>query len=194
MAYVVRSKDNPGDVGRAADQQQSVDNESALYAAALGPGPVATGGMVRQFVQKTGIADNVATEFFTITTTNEAGANDGGSYMCMFDGLACHGILPAGVNSSSQAYMNFNRSMGGDTSTGANSVLQVWALSAASSTPATKTIAAITFTVVETSEYVQSVRVQIDCSGAAVTTADICGMVELYYLGFTTPPVITSAG
>ena len=32
MAYGVRSKDNPNDVGRSADQNQSVDNEAYLYA------------------------------------------------------------------------------------------------------------------------------------------------------------------
>lgn len=31
MAYVTRTKDDPGDVGRAADQQQSIDNEELLY-------------------------------------------------------------------------------------------------------------------------------------------------------------------
>lgn len=31
MAYVTRTKDDPGDVGRAADQQQSVDNEEYLH-------------------------------------------------------------------------------------------------------------------------------------------------------------------
>lgn len=30
MAYITRTKDDPGDVGRAADQQQSIDNEEAL--------------------------------------------------------------------------------------------------------------------------------------------------------------------
>lgn len=32
MAYVTRTKDDPGDVGRAADQQQSIDNEEYLHA------------------------------------------------------------------------------------------------------------------------------------------------------------------
>ena len=34
MAYVVRTKDDPGDVGRAADQQASIDND-AFFRAAL---------------------------------------------------------------------------------------------------------------------------------------------------------------
>jgi len=32
MSYEARTKDDPGDVGRAADQQQSVDNEDEIYA------------------------------------------------------------------------------------------------------------------------------------------------------------------
>jgi len=35
MAYVVRSKDNAGDVGRAADQQASVDNDVFFRAALI---------------------------------------------------------------------------------------------------------------------------------------------------------------
>lgn len=31
MAYVTRDKDDPGDIGRAADQNQSIDNEEALH-------------------------------------------------------------------------------------------------------------------------------------------------------------------
>lgn len=35
MAYTARSKDNPGDVGRAADQNQSVDNDTLFRASGI---------------------------------------------------------------------------------------------------------------------------------------------------------------
>lgn len=195
MAFVVRSKDNPGDVGRAADQQQSIDNESALYAAVLGGGPVATGGMVRQFVKKTGLVDATTTTIFTITTTNEAGNNDGGVYACIFEGIVAHGTGPTLETSGMTVRSEFSRAVNGSGAAGNNStVTSVYSGTVAASTAATKTIAGYTFTAVETSEYVVTGNVNLDISGATITTGDVAGLVTLYYFGFATPPVITSAG
>ena len=196
MTFAARTKDDPGDVGRAADQQQSIDNEAALYAALLGEGPVATGGMVKQFVKKTAIADNVATEVFTITTTNEAGSNDGGVYWCLFEGVAVHVGGVAGDNAVSSAVSSFSRAMK-STGVGMNSGAAAFGVSpqiAESEGGATKGIATCVMSVVETSEYVQSVKFTVDLDGSAVTTATVLGMVTVFYHGFTTPPVITSAG
>lgn len=191
MSFVARTKDNPGDAGRAADQQQSVDNEAALYASLLGPGPVATGGMIRQFIKKTGIADNVATEVATITTTNEAGNTDGGAWFANMKGMIHHVGGAAGENAVSGIDSYFSRAMGA-AGAGASSVFSGGSVIATSD--GTKTVVSVTFTVVEVSEYVLSLRLTADLGGAAITTASFFGMIDLFYNSFATPPVITSAG
>jgi hypothetical protein len=194
MAYVVRTKDNPGDVGRAADQQQGVDNETALYAAVLGPGPVATGGMVKQFVKQTGLVDNTATEIFTVTTTNEAGNTDGGVWTARFMGLVQHVGGSAGDNAGGFTECMPTRASRAD-GTGQVGIYSGSILGLAESEGGTtKGIASVTWTIAETSEYVTSVRVTVDLDGNAVTTATVVGMVFLWYNSFVTPPVITSAG
>ena len=194
MSYATRTKDNPGDVGRAADQQQSIDNEAALYAALLGAGPVATGGMVLQYVKKLGMADNVATEFATISTTNEAGNADGGVWMVTCEMMAAHGSAAGGETSASFVYFRAARAINSTGAAGTITLVTSGTDCIAASTAGTKTITSVTITVAETSEYVISLRAQIDCAGGAVTTGEIYGMIRLHYAGFTTPPVITSAG
>ena len=194
MAYATRTQDDPGDVGRAADQQQSVDNEESLYAAIYGPSSPPP-GIVRQWVQRTGLQDNTATEIFTITTTNEAGDNDGGVYGVVVEGIACHGVGPT-LEASAISYRGqFARALNGAGSAGNNGAVSAADASAVgASTAATKSLAAVTMTVVETSEYVQSVRFTLDLNGTTVTTGSVYLMVSLTYAGFTTPPAIVSAG
>ncbi len=200
MAFSPRTKDNPGDPGRAADQQQSIDNEDALFAALLGPVAALTGptppGIVRQFVKKTAIADNVATEVFTITTTNEAGSTDGGVYYAVFEGFVQHVGGSAGDNAIVGGRYSFVRAMTA-AGVGQNSaVAEVGEHTAAESEGGTtKGLAAATptVTVVETSEYVMSVKFQIDLDGNAVTNATVVGMVTVYYNSFLHAPSITSA-
>jgi hypothetical protein len=194
MSFAARTKDNPGDVGRAADQQQSVDNENALYAGQLGPGPVATGGMVRQFVKKTGIADNVATEFATVTTANEAGNTDGGGYTIFGVLTVFHAGVSNGDNAVEQVHIYVGRAQqAAGTGTVGYASTTITQTLAESEGGTTRGISSITITAVETSEYVISLRAQIDLDGNAVTTARIMGMLELVYAGYLTPPVITSA-
>jgi len=191
MAYAARTKDDPGDVGRAADQQQSVDNENFLFAGLYGdstPPP----GIIKQWIAKLGLVDNTATNVFTITTTNEAGSNDGGVFHCVFEGFAAHGVGPT-IETSIMGYAGrFVRGVNGAGAAGNNSAVVVSPSTTAvgASTAATKSIVTVVMTVVETSEYVQTIQFQVDINGTTITTAEIYGMVTLYYAGFTTPPVI----
>src|SRR3990167_1754265 len=126
MTFEPRSKDDPGDPGRAIDQQQSIDNEAALFAAVLGPVTALTGptppGVIRQFVKKTGIVDNTATEVFTITTTDEAASTDGGVYGVEVDVIAEHYGGPAGDNAVVAGKSRFARAMR-SAATGQNSAV-----------------------------------------------------------------------
>jgi hypothetical protein len=152
--------------------------------------------MVRQFVKKTGMADNTATEVFTITTTNEAGSNDGGVWSLVFLGMACHGTLPAGDCSVIAVHATISRAMGaaGAGVSGAASGLGPAAANVSANNAGNKTVVNPSITLVETSEYISSIKFQVDLQGAVITTGEVYGMVELIYAGFTTPPVVTSAG
>lgn len=193
MTYVQRAAMAAGDVYTAADQNDSAANDDHLHNAVLGPiPPESTGGMVRQWVSKTGLADNVATNIFTVTTVNEAGNTDGGVYLCDFEGIVIHGEGSASEHAVQSApAFRFVRAMGGDGA-GANSVMAGGGTSNASS-GAEKTIVSAAATIVETSEYVQTVQFQVDIGGTAITTAKVMGMVTVTYYGFLTAPVVASA-
>jgi hypothetical protein len=194
MPFTTRSKDNAGDNGRAVDQNASVDNDNWLWGQIIGPVPPAsTGGMVKQWVQLSGMVDATATEIFTVTTVNEAGATDGGVWGAKFDGIGIHGAGSASENAVAVLMsQTFAKAMGND----GVGLAACTALDESSycSSGAEKTIVNFAWTVVETSEYVTSCRCTLDIGGTAITTGEVCGMVTLFYKGFTTAPVITSAG
>lgn len=195
MSYIVRTKDSPGDVGRAADQQASVDNDAFLFAGLVGPAPAANSpGIIRQFVKKTGMTDNTTTEIATITTTDESGSNDGGVYGVEIQGIATHGIGPTLETSVIHIRAQFARAINGAGVGVSSAVVESSETAVAASTAGTKSITTVTLTLAETSEFVTSLRVLIDGSGSLVTTMNFYGMITLIYAGFTTAPVIASAG
>jgi hypothetical protein len=196
MTYTARTKDAAGDVLRAADQNESVDNDDHLYAVLLGPEPPAsTGGMVAKWVHATGIADATATEFCTIATVNAAGDTDGGVWCAYFEGFVAHGYASnADDTAVLSVQVTFSRALEmhgtpGNTST----VVSVSAGVTSASAGANKTITIpAVVTTAETTEYVTSVLININLAGATITTGEIWGMMKVYYAGFLTPPVITS--
>jgi hypothetical protein len=192
MSFAARSKDDPGDVVRSADQQQSVDNENHIFAGLYGP-TTNPPGMVRAWVQNTGLADNVLSTIFRVFTTNEAGANDGGVYGLEFLGIIAHGKGPTLDTSTIMARVRFSRAMAG-AGTGLNNAVITSFDAVAASTAATKSIGACSATITEVSEYEISVGLTIDLTGTTVTTSDVYGLVQLYYAGFTTPPTVVSEG
>src|SRR3989304_1439793 len=158
MSFLARTKDDPGYPGRATDQQQAIDNEAFLFAGLVGPAFVSEGpGIVRQFVKKTGIVDNTATEVFTISTTDETGSNDGGVYACWFHGIAQHAGGKAGDNAAVAFDARFTRAMKSAAVGQNTAVVEITAEGAAAESEGgtTKGIATVTMTVVETSEFVQ---------------------------------------
>lgn len=189
MAYLTRTKDDPGEVGRSSDQQQSIDNEEYLKEI------LENDNVIRRIVVKEAIADNVVTEILTITTTDEAGNNDAGGWSVKLHGLVGHETSnEAGTDTAVKGFgAQFCRAME-NTGVGVSSVvLENLETASAATTAAQRDIGAVTMTLVETSEYITSVRIQIDLLGAAVTTAEIVFIVELAYYGFLTPPVIAES-
>lgn len=145
-------------------------------------------------IAKASIADNTPTGVFTITTANVTGNYDGGAYSCRIKGIITHGAVSnSGAGAVVFGDYLFER-IQGYTGTGSNSAVEVLKQTASlANASATRDIGTITVTVVETSEYIQTVTFQIDLSGTTVTTATVTLEVELTYTGFTTAPVIAAA-
>jgi hypothetical protein len=151
--------------------------------------------VVRGVFTKVGIADNAATSIFTITTANEAGSTDGGGYSVFVHAVMGHEATNgSGSGSATKSFTaQFCRAMLG-VGTGVNSaVSEVMETASAATTPAGRDIGAVTMTVVETSEYIQTIQFTVDLTGTAVSTAEAFVLVELVWTGFLTPPVLAAA-
>lgn len=145
-------------------------------------------------ISKAGIVDNSATGIFSITTTNETGDTDAGTYSCKVTALVAHGSAAANsVNTAAKVYEGaFCRAMQA-VGTGVNSaVTQVFLTASAATTAATKDVGAVTMTVVETSEYQNDVTFTIDLTGTGIASAQINCLIELTWWGLTTAPTITA--
>ncbi|MCK4664643.1 MAG: hypothetical protein KAT68_17370, partial [Bacteroidales bacterium] len=142
--------------------------------------------VIRKHVAITGAADNAATNFFTITTTDETGDVDGGGYTVNLYVMAGESLANNSTNTAIMSMTcHFGRIMVG-AGTGTNSAVAEISQSA-SAGEGTGAIANVTITVVETSEFIQTVQVTVDINGG---TADATAIVELIYSDFTTSPVI----
>ena len=143
--------------------------------------------VVRKHVSITGQADDNNSAFFTITTTDETGSADGGSYTVKIHLLASEAVAASGAtNVSSMSGIHvFNRVMQ-SAGTGANSAVSE-VLQSAGADAGTGAIVSIDVTVAETSEFVQQISLQVDTSGG---TFSGFALVEVVYSVFTTAPVI----
>jgi len=153
-----------------------------------------TAGVVRASIYKTGIADNSATNIFTITSTNESGDADDGAYTVIMSGVIGHRInTDTGAHAMKAFQYAFGRTIRGD-GTGVNTaVTEIYESAVAASASGTRSIGTVTMTVVETSEYVQTVAIQIDLTGSSVSTAEFMVNVELNWAEFATVPVIAAS-
>jgi len=98
-----------------------------------------TPNLVRQLITKLGIADNVATPLFTVTTTNEAGSADGGAYFCQVTALIAHAATSATTNAAAKAFQaRFTRAMIGAGSGALSAVTEDHDDTAADTDPATR--------------------------------------------------------
>ncbi len=143
--------------------------------------------VIRKHVAISGAADDAVAAFFTITTTDETGSADGGSYSVKVHLMAGEGVAASGATnvSSMSGIYAFSRVMQ-SAGTGANSVVAE-VLENAGADAGSGAIVSIDVTVAETSEFVQQVSLQVDTSGG---TFNGFALVEVVYSVFTTPPVI----
>ena len=147
----------------------------------------------RMVVSKAGIADNAATPIFTVTTVNEAGDTDGGTYICHVRAACSHASAAASTCTAIRFYEGRWARAIEDDGAGGNSAVTEIADDCAVASGVTRAIDGIVGTVAETSEYVQTFSLAIDLSGAGATTAEVVAEVNVLWYGFTTPPVIAAA-
>lgn len=145
--------------------------------------------VIRKHVALSGAADNVATAMFTITTTDETGSADGGMYSVSVHATVGEATAASGaVNTASVGLLAHWTRIMASAGTGANSAI-VEVNESASANEGSGAISAVTMTVAETSEFVQTVSIQVNTSGG---TVDAFALVELVYSDFTTAPVIAN--
>ncbi len=154
----------------------------------------ANSGVVIAHIARKQVTAGSATAVFSITTTNEAGDTDAGSYdVWVLAGAEHSGGNSAASNiaSMSAQYMwtRSNKATGaGVTGTEA----EIYQTASAATDAATRDIAGIALTTTEVSEYVVNVEFNVGLSGSAVVNAYIDCLVILKWRTYTTPPVITA--
>ena len=192
MPFHTRTKDDPGDVGRAADQQQSVDNDNYLESILEGD------HTVRRQIHVHDIPDNVATTIFTIKTTDEFGAMDAGAYAVRIHGSVVHLSSVDPETSDEVAIKGFGaqwaRAMDKLGAAGANSAVTENLETAVATTNAgQRTITTVTLTLVEVSEFEVDVKILIDLGGANIGVGCATFNIELVWCAFYSPPTIELA-
>jgi len=138
--------------------------------------------------------DNAATPVFTITTTNESGDNDAGSYSCFVLANISHADIPTSAYVAVKSFFaSFARAME-KTGTGVNtSVSEIFESASAATSSGNRDIGTVTMSVTETSEYVQTVNFLVDVTGSSAMNPFVTCWVVLIWSGFTTAPVIAAA-
>ena len=153
-------------------------------------------GVERAVIHKDGIADDTATALFTITTTNESGNTDDGAYTCFIKGMIGHRIDTDTGDPAVKGYsVAFARCIAGNGD-GANTAVTdppLYESAEAGSGLSTRGITDVEVTVAETSEYVQTISIQITDDGSSVDTFEVTFEVEVIWAEFLTPPVIAAS-
>jgi len=144
--------------------------------------------VIRKVVTLSGATDATATNWFTITTTNESGSADGGSYSVNVHVVVNEAVAASGASdvSASSVLIHWARVMASD-GTGINSVVSELNETASADAGSGNVVDAV-LTITETSEFVQQVLISVDTGNSG--TFDAFAIVELVYTDFTTAPVI----
>jgi hypothetical protein len=134
-----------------------------------------------------------ATPVFSITTTNETGDNDAGSYGCIVITEAAHSATTSSTNVASMLNMAaFTRSQR-DTGAGTTSYeFQVFQTASAATDAAVRDVTGIALTATESSEYVVNVELNVGLNGSATVNPFVNCFVILIWQTYATPPTITA--
>jgi len=152
-------------------------------------------GVVRASVRVSDISDNTATNIFTITTDDYSGDLDGGSYTCFVRGVVVHEFINNSGNRAakglSAAFTHVNIHTGNGTQ---SAVTELYESAEVGLSPSGRGIGAVTMTVVEASDYVNTIQFTIDLTGTGVTTASVTLLIEVVWEGYRgVAPIVASS-
>ena len=142
-------------------------------------------------VFRVAIGDAAATGVFTITTTDETGSNDGGSWTLRAYAMVAHESVGNSTQVATRAHEIFVAHANEADGTVATSAVSETVETASAATEAgVRDIATIVATVTQTSNYITQIDYNVDLTGTDVQTANITVLVELNYEGYLTAPVL----
>ena len=175
-----------------ASGQAQIDGALTLLGRQVFSG--ANSGAIIAFIPRKQVTAGSATAVFSITTTNEAGDTDAGSY----DVWVLAGAEHSGGNSAASNIASMSAQYmwtRGNKATGAGvtgTEAEIYQTASAATDAAARDITGIALTTTEVSEYVVNVEFNVGLSGSAVVNAYIDCLVILKWRTYTTPPVITA--
>lgn len=151
---------------------------------------IARYGVIEAVVRRN-LTRATATPVFTITTTDETGDVDAGSYQVKIEGVVHAASSNASSPSSSRGFScAFTRTMAA-AGIGSNSAVKtVYDTDAASTDAGVREVAVPTVNVVETSEYVQVVTINCDVTGSGPVNPVVTLFVRVAWGSFITAPVL----
>ena len=155
------------------------------------PGTGITRYGVIEAVFRKSLTRATVTPVFTITTTDETGDVDAGSYQVKIEGVVHAAAGNASNPSSSRGFScAFTRTMAA-AGIGSNSAVKtVYDTDAASTDAGVREVAVPTVQVVETSEYVQVVAINCDVTGSGPVNPVVTLFVRVAWGSFITAPVL----
>ena len=148
-------------------------------------------GVIRAFIHLSGLADGVATEVFTVSTTDEA-VFDAGAWHISMIGFAGHRITSGATGGAMMGWSGRGSRHMAHT-VGEGLVAETYQDAVRCNDCGARSISDITVTSVETTEFITSILFKIDLLGSAISTGEMTLEVTLIYDEFETPPVITNS-
>lgn len=147
-----------------------------------------------KFIPRKQTVDGTATAVFTITTSDETGDADAGSYTCFVLANIDHAAATTTSYAAAKGFFASFTRVTEKTGTGLNTaVTEIYESASVATDAPTRDIGTVTMTVTETSEYVQTVEFSVDVTGTSATNPFVTCWVLLLWGGFTTAPVIAAA-
>ncbi len=143
-------------------------------------------------IRKTGIADNVATGIFSVTTPNPAGSNDGGAYTCRVFTTVTHLATATSTNAAVEANDTLFQAVGKNDGTSATAIGEITEGGTSATDGATRSIGAVTPSLNAASAYQTDFRLTVDLTGTDVQTAEATCFIVLIWSGYGSAPVIAA--
>lgn len=151
------------------------------------------GGAQFVYIPPKQVTDSTATPVFKITTNNEAGNADAGSYSVWVLAHATHGNNATGSNMASMfAQYMWTRAQRHDGAGVTGFEAEIYQTASAATNAAARDISGIALTTSEVSEYVVNVEFNVGLTGSDVVKPWLSCLVLLMWSTYTTPPVIAA--